>query len=70
MNWVTFFLNQFLIDCEEAQDKGIEFHYVWLLILIALATWRELDDAQFLGEKDKACLAARYQNLWHTTHKE
>jgi hypothetical protein len=40
-----------LIDCEEAQDKGTEFHYVWLLILIALATWRESDDAQFLGEK-------------------
>jgi hypothetical protein len=22
MNWETFLLNQFLIDCEEAQDKG------------------------------------------------
>jgi hypothetical protein len=36
MNWETFFLNQFLIDYEEAQDKGTAFHYAWLLILIAL----------------------------------
>jgi hypothetical protein len=69
MNWETFLLNQFLIDCEEAQDKGTEFHYAWLLILIALSSWREPDDTQFLGVKEKPCLAAWYQNLWYTTHK-
>jgi hypothetical protein len=69
MNWATFFLNQFLIDCEEAQDKGTKFHYAWLLIPTALSSWRELYDTQFLGVKYNPCLAARYQNLWHTTHK-
>ena len=47
MNWLTFLLNQFLIDCEEAQDKGTEFHYSWLLILIALSMWMEPDDTIF-----------------------
>jgi hypothetical protein len=45
MNWETFFLNQFLIDYAKAQDKGIKFHYAWLLILIALLAWREQDDS-------------------------
>jgi hypothetical protein len=69
MNWATFFLNQFLIDCEGAQDKGTEFHYTWVLILIALSASREPNDMHFLGVKDKPCLSARYQNLWYTTHK-
>jgi hypothetical protein len=69
MNCATFLLNQFLIECEEAQDKGIEFHYAWLLILIALSIWREPDDTIFFGVKDKPCLAAQYHNIWHTTHK-
>jgi hypothetical protein len=38
MNWATFLVNQFLVDCTEAWDKGMEFHYAWLLILIALVT--------------------------------
>jgi hypothetical protein len=54
MKWKTFLLNQFLIDCEEEQDKGIEFRYAWLLILITLTTWRDWDDSQFWGEKYKA----------------
>jgi hypothetical protein len=41
MNEVTFLLNRILIDFEEVQDKGIKFHYAWLLILIALSSWRE-----------------------------
>jgi hypothetical protein len=69
MNWAMFLLNQILIDCEEAQDKGTEFHYSWLLILIALSTWREENDSHFLGVTEKPCLAVRYQNLWYTTHK-
>jgi hypothetical protein len=41
MNWETFLVNQFQIDYREAQDRGMEFHYAWLLILIALVAWRE-----------------------------
>jgi hypothetical protein len=36
MNWAMFLVNQFLIDCTEAQEKGMKFHYAWLIILIAL----------------------------------
>jgi hypothetical protein len=66
MNWEMFLLNQFLIDCEEAQYKGFEFHYSWLLILITLSSWREPDDSQFLGVKEKPFLVVWYQNLWYT----
>jgi hypothetical protein len=55
---------------EEVQDRGMEFHYAWLLILIALVAWRESKDSQFLSTTNKPCLAARYTNLWHTAHKE
>jgi hypothetical protein len=41
MNWATFLVNQFLQDCTEAQEKGIEFHYAWFFILIALVGWKE-----------------------------
>jgi hypothetical protein len=36
LSWEPYFLNLFLEDCRDAQDSGIEFHYSWLLILIAL----------------------------------
>jgi hypothetical protein len=61
MSWASFLLNQFLIDCMEAQDKGMEFHYSWLLLLITLAAWKEPEDAQFLGMRGKSCLATKYQ---------
>jgi hypothetical protein len=69
MNWTTFLLNQFLIDCEEVQDKGTKFHCSWILIIIILLAWREPDDNQFLGIKAKPLLATHYQNLWYTTDK-
>jgi hypothetical protein len=69
MNQSMFLLNQFLIDCEEVQVKGTEFHYSHFFILIAISTWRELDDSQFLGVKKKHFLSAWYKNLWYTTHK-
>jgi hypothetical protein len=44
MNWDTFVVNLFLIDCIESQEKGMQFHYSWLLILIALVGWKEPSD--------------------------
>jgi len=69
MNWEMFLLNQFFIYFEEERDKGTEFHYAWLLILIVLPAWREPYDTQFLGAKENPCLLMHYQNLCHTTHK-
>jgi hypothetical protein len=34
-SWAPYLLN-FLIDYMDAQDNGVEFHYSWLLVLIAL----------------------------------
>jgi hypothetical protein len=28
-SWAPYQLNQFLIDCRDVQDNGIEFHYSW-----------------------------------------
>jgi hypothetical protein len=69
MIWKPFLLNQFLIDYTEAHDKGMKFHYSWLLLLFALATWKEIEDAHFLGMRGKLWLAAKYRNLWYTMHK-
>jgi hypothetical protein len=34
--WAPYILNQFLIDCIDAQDNGTKLHYSWLIILISL----------------------------------
>jgi hypothetical protein len=60
MSWEPFLLNQFLLDCTEAQDKGMEFHYPWLLILISFTAWEEPEDAQFLGLRGKPCIVVKY----------
>jgi hypothetical protein len=41
LRWPPYLLNMFLDDCKDAQDLSIDFHYSWLLILIALVWWRE-----------------------------
>jgi hypothetical protein len=63
MSWAPFLLNQFLLDCTEAQDKGMEFHYPWLLILISFTAWEEPEDAQFLGLRGKSCVVEKYHNF-------
>jgi hypothetical protein len=41
MSWALYLLNLFLEDCKDAQDLGTEFHYSWLITLIAFMGWRE-----------------------------
>jgi hypothetical protein len=36
LSWALYMLDLFLEDCRDVQDVGMEFHYSWLLILIAL----------------------------------
>ena len=40
---VPYLLNLFQVDCKDAPDLGTEFHYSWLLTLIAFMGWRELE---------------------------
>ena len=64
MNWSLFSLNQLLKDVLISQD-GKSFSYSWLLILIALVAWMELEDYQPMEvDAVKVCHGARYQNLW------
>jgi hypothetical protein len=41
MNWEPYLLNLFLDDWKDLQDLGIEFHYSWLITLIAFMGWKE-----------------------------
>jgi hypothetical protein len=47
-SWVPYLLNQFLINCIDTKDNGTEFHYSWLIILIALPVWGEQKFSSFL----------------------
>jgi hypothetical protein len=41
LRWEPYLLKLFLDDCKDAQDLGTEFHYSWLITLIAFMRWRE-----------------------------
>ena len=41
MSWVHYLLNLFQVDYKDVHKLGIEFHYSWLLTLIAFMGWRE-----------------------------
>jgi hypothetical protein len=40
MAWEHYLLNEFVDDCLEAQNLGKEFHYNWVILLIAMILWR------------------------------
>jgi hypothetical protein len=62
-SWVPYLLNQFLIDRIDAQENGTEFHYSWMIILIALAGWKEPKLSSFLDSMGK-CYVNIYESLW------
>jgi hypothetical protein len=47
MNCVKYLVNQLEIDFREEQDQGYEFHFSWLLILIAFVSWEMPKGATF-----------------------
>jgi hypothetical protein len=47
MNWASFLINQLEKDCYEAQDQGYDFHFSWLLILVAFFSWEMSEGAIF-----------------------
>ena len=68
MNWCTYLVNELNNDCLEAQDKGYEFHFSWLLILIAFVAWQEPTGAKFPEIDSTEPLALRYSSLWYDTN--
>ena len=69
MNWSTFLVNEFLEHCREAHEKPQLFHYAWLLILISLVAWREINETQFFDITHKPFIAPKYTNIWFTKVK-
>jgi hypothetical protein len=67
MSWAPYLLNSFLEDCKDAQYWGSMFHYLWLLILIALMGWKEPTYNLFLPRMGK-CGTTRYTSLRSTTN--
>jgi hypothetical protein len=66
MNWVKYLVNQLEIDCREAQDQGHEFHFSWLLLLIAFIAWELPEDATFPDLDPFEPLAVKFSTLWYS----
>ena len=67
MNWAQYLVNQLELDCREAQDQGYEFHFSWLLILIAFITGELPEGATFLEIEPFKPLDAKFYSLWYSS---
>ena len=67
MNWAKYLVNQLELDCREAQDQGYEFHFSWLLILIAFTTWEMPKGATFLDIELFELLTVNFTTLWYSS---
>jgi hypothetical protein len=67
MNWVKYLVNQLELDCHEAQDRFYEFHFSWLLILIAFISWEMMEGATFLDIDPFEPLAVKFTTLWYSS---
>jgi len=65
-HWATYLCQGFSIDCRDAQKGWKTFHYSWLIILIELIVWKELEDSQFPFVEMHVYEEARYASLWFT----
>jgi len=70
MNWASFLINQLEKYCYEAQDQGYDFHFSWLLILVAFFSWEMLEGAIFPEVEPSEPLAARFITLWYSSNME
>jgi hypothetical protein len=67
MNWVSYLVNELEKHCHEAQDQGYEFHFSWLLILIAFVTWEMPEGVTFPTVEPSEPLAVRFTTLWYSS---
>jgi hypothetical protein len=70
MNWASYLVNQLEKDFREAQDQGYEFHFSWLLILIAFITWEMPEGATFPEIESSEPLATKFTTLWYSSDME
>jgi hypothetical protein len=55
------------LDFCEAQDQGYEFHFSWLLILIAFIAWEMPEGATFPDIEPFEPLAMKFTMLWYSS---
>jgi hypothetical protein len=67
MNWVQYLVNQLELDCRGVQDQGYEFHFSWLLILIAFIAWELPEGATFPEIEPFQPLATNFCTLWYSS---
>jgi hypothetical protein len=67
MNWASYLVNQLEQDCREEKDKGYEFHFHWLLILIAFIGWEILKGATFPEIDPSKQMAGKFTTLWYSS---
>jgi hypothetical protein len=67
MNWASYLINEMEKDCREAQDEDYEFHFNWLLILIAFVAWEMPEGVTFLKVEPSKPLAVNFTTLWYTS---
>jgi hypothetical protein len=65
MNWGNYLVNDLDKECFEAHDHGYEFHFSWLLVLIAFVAWQMPEGENFLEIEPSEPLAARFSTLWY-----
>jgi hypothetical protein len=66
MNWASYLINELEKDCHEVQDHGYEFHFSWLLVLIAFFAWQMPERVTFPEVEPSESLVARFSTLWYT----
>jgi hypothetical protein len=67
MNWAKYLVNQLELDYREAQDQGYEFHFSWLLILIAFVSWEMLEGVTFMDIEPFEPLVVKFTTLWYSS---
>jgi hypothetical protein len=70
MNWGSYLINQLEKDCHEAQHQDYEFHFSWLLILIAFIAWEMLEGETFPRIEPSEPLATNFTTLWYSSNME
>jgi hypothetical protein len=53
-------------DYQDVWDVGMEFHYSWIIILVALVGWKNPKYTMFL-QINRRWSATQYESLWHST---
>jgi hypothetical protein len=62
----SYLVNELEKDFHKARDQRYEFHFSWLLVLIAFVAWQMPEGVAFLEVEPSKSLAARFSTLWYT----